>query len=73
MGDNLRKERVQLGLSIEEVAAGMGVAPAALRSWETGEDEPSGSDLLRMSRYYGCSPDWLLGMACERTTGLVSA
>ena len=73
MGDNLREERVRLGLSVEEAAAGMGVAPAALRSWEAGEDEPRGSDLLRMSRYYGCSPDWLLGMAGKRAFGLYRA
>ena len=69
----MREERVRLGLSVEEAAAGMGVAPAALRSWEAGEDEPRGSDLLRMSRYYGCSPDWLLGMAKGRTRGMVRA
>lgn len=69
--ENLRRERLRRGLGVEEAASGMGVAPELLRGWESDEDEPRASDLRRASTFYGCSPDYLLGMTRQRTWGLV--
>lgn len=67
---NLLQERLHLGLTVKEAAQGMGVPAALLNAWETGEVEPLGSHLVIMSRFYGCSPDYLLGLAADRMAGL---
>ena len=69
--NRFRDERLRLGLSVEEAAAGMGVPPRVLEGWETGRDEPRGSGLVAMSSLYGCSPDYLIGLADGRQVGLV--
>ena len=66
MDENIRKERVRLGLTIGQVATGIGVTPSLLRRWEEGKSEPLASDLRRMSEFYGCSPDRLLGLPERR-------
>ena len=68
--DTLRLERLRLGLSLEEAAEGMGVDARQLEGWESGELEPMGSQLVAMSKFYGCSPDYLLGLAGRRCVGL---
>ena len=62
MRTNYRSERLRLGLTLEEAAKGIGVRPDELRKWEDGDDEPYAQDLRRIAMFYGCSPDYLLGI-----------
>ena len=54
-------ERKRRGLKATEVAENaVGVHPNALLRWESGVAEPMGSNLIKLSKLYGCSPEYLL-------------
>lgn len=63
---NIKSERVRLDLSLKEVAEQLQVAKNTLSNWETGRTVPNGSDLAKLSKFYRCSADWLLGITEER-------
>lgn len=63
MTERIRRERLRLGLTREEVAACLGIEAEELAAWESGEREPLASQLGNLSRLLGCSPDCLLGLA----------
>lgn len=64
---NMKAERALSGLTAKEVAQQIGVHENALLRWENGEAEPLGVNLINLARFYGCSPDYLLGLTDERT------
>lgn len=66
MRGNMRAERARIGKSADEVARSIGVSPNALLSWESDEKEPKSSNLLKLSAYYGCAPEYLLGITDDR-------
>jgi transcriptional regulator with XRE-family HTH domain len=53
LGERLRTRRRELGLRAESVAAAVGVGPAAVYSYETGDAAMSPSRLLALSRVLG--------------------
>lgn len=63
---NMRKERLQRGQSIQEVADLIDVHPNAVSRWETGKTEPSSSNLIALCKLYDCSPEYLLDMTNDR-------
>lgn len=62
---NMRDARTAANMTAEEAAEKVGVHVNALLRWEQGEAEPMGSNLVKLSKLYGKSPDYLLGMASE--------
>lgn len=66
MRGNMKAERVRRGLSIQQVAEMVGVHVNAVSRWENGEAEPLGSNLIKMSRLYGCSPEYLMEQTSDR-------
>ena len=66
MRTNMRVERVRQGLSLRQVGDMAGVSHATVQRWEKGVTEPSGSSLIRLSRIYGCTPEYLLGLTEDR-------
>lgn len=64
---NIKAERVRLGLSRDEVAKKLGVHVNTLALWESCETKPNSVNLINLSNFYKCSPDWLLGISDERT------
>lgn len=60
MRHNMRAERARKGLSIARVAEEIGVHANAVARWESGETEPTASNLLALSALYGCPPEHLL-------------
>lgn len=66
MRGNMKAERVRRGLSIQQVAEMVGVHVNAVSRWENGEAEPLGSNLIKMSRFYGCSPEYLMEQTLDR-------
>lgn len=62
-GDRIRKARRVLGLTVEQMAAGLGVKKQVLSQWETGVSNPrSGHLIARNAEYrYGVPAWWLLG------------
>ena len=63
---NMRKERLERGLSIQEVSKSIGVHPNAVSRWETGKTEPNSSNLISLCKLYDCTPEYLLDMTDER-------
>ena len=66
MRGNMKAERVRRGLSIHQVAEMVGVHVNAVSRWENGGAEPLGSNLIKMSRLYGCSPEYLMEQTSDR-------
>lgn len=66
MHNNIRSERVRIGLSIDEVASKINVSPSSVQKWETQETEPNGRNIVNLARLFKCTPDYLLDMDDER-------
>jgi transcriptional regulator with XRE-family HTH domain len=65
--ERLRQLKNKLELSQEQIAESAGVSPPTVSGWMSGKRLPSGGDLARLSRVFGCSIDWLLlGQAANR-------
>lgn len=58
---NFTKAREKAGLSIAEAAQKLGITPAAIYQWESGDTFPDGRRLPEIARVYGTSVDKLLG------------
>ena len=66
MRKNMRAERARSGLTVRQVAESVGVHPNAVSRWESGDAEPTSSNLVALCRLYDCSPEYLLDMVSER-------
>ena len=52
----MKAERARRGLSAREVSELIGVSVNQISRWETGEKEPSASNIIKLSRLYECTP-----------------
>lgn len=62
----LASERVMAGISQQKLADELNVSKSTVSRWERGAGEPNGSMLVAMSRIFGCSTDYLLGLTTDR-------
>ncbi len=62
LGENLRRFRLQMGLTQEQVADVFGVSPQAISRWENGSAYPDVTLLPGIAMYFDVSLDTLLGM-----------
>ena len=62
MRHNMRAERARAGMSVSKVAEAIGVHPNAVARWESGQAEPTASNLIALSALYNCTPEYLLDM-----------
>lgn len=60
MRGNMKAERVRRGMSAAEVANEIGVHVNALLRWENGQAEPLGENIVKLSKLYEVSPEYLL-------------
>lgn len=60
IGGRLGRARGAVELSIEKVAALVGVEEATLNSWECDQAEPRSNRLTMLAGVLGVSPSWLL-------------
>lgn len=56
----MKAERARKSMSARQVALAIGVHENAVMRWESGEAEPLGSNLVKLSKLYECSPEYLL-------------
>jgi transcriptional regulator with XRE-family HTH domain len=63
---NIKSERVRLGLGTKNTADAIGVHENTLRNWESGSVDIPASALVTMSKMFGCSIEYLLGLVDER-------
>lgn len=60
IGERIRGRRAELRLSLDELAARMGMSKTGLWEVETGKHEPMALTLLALGKALNVSVDWLL-------------
>ena len=62
---NIEAERARIGLTKEELANRLDVSPKTLVNWQSGKTNISVNKLIKLSDMFGCSVDYLLGLATQ--------
>lgn len=62
-GEILKKLRKGRGMTQSELGAQIGLSKAVISKYETGLGYPSFDVLIRFSRFFGVSTDYMLGVA----------
>ena len=60
LGEVLKEHRTRCNMTQEFVAGSLGVTRQAVSKWETGDSDPSTSNLLELAKIYGVSAAKLL-------------
>ena len=60
LGEVLKEHRTRCGMTQEFVAESMGVSRQAVSKWENGTTDPSTSNLLKLAKLYGITPEELI-------------
>ena len=60
LGEVLKDHRTRCNMTQEFVAESLGVSRQAVSKWENGTADPSTSNLLKLARLYGLSPEELI-------------
>ncbi len=60
LGEVLKEHRTRCSMTQEFVAEAMGVSRQAVSKWENGTADPSTSNLLKLAKLYGISPEELI-------------
>ena len=60
LGEVLKDHRTRCNMTQEFVAESLGVSRQAVSKWENGTADPSTSNLLKLSRLFGLSPEELI-------------
>lgn len=66
MGEKLKSLRIENKLTQKQVADRIGLAVSAVSSYEAGTRYPSYESLIKLSRIYHVSTDYLLGTTSTR-------
>ena len=60
LGEVLKEHRPRCGMTQEIVAESLGVSRQAVSKWENGTADPATSNLLKLARLYGITPEELI-------------
>ena len=63
--DRLRSLRADRKLSQRELAVKIGSSQKAIDNWEKSVSDPSGSAVVKLADFFGCSTDYLLNREDE--------
>lgn len=66
LGENLKKLRLQGGVTQKAFAEALNVSSSAVSKWESGQNEPDMETMLKIARYYGISLEVLLDGVQEK-------
>ncbi|MFY0597136.1 MAG: helix-turn-helix transcriptional regulator [Cognatishimia sp.] len=69
-GDRLVAARAASGMSVENLAAKLGVEASTLENWETNEDEPRANRIQTISGLLNISVIWLITGESNGTTNV---
>ena len=72
MGEKLRSLRIEKKLTQKQVADRIGLAISAVSSYESGSRYPSYDALIKLSRIFHVSTDYLLGLSATSTLDISS-
>ncbi len=67
MGEKLKSLRMEKKLTQKQIADRIGLAISAVSSYESGSRYPSYDVLIKLSRIYHVSTDYLLGITDKRS------
>lgn len=70
MGQRIAEERKKLGLSQEGLGEKMGVSRQAISKWESDGAVPEIDKLISLSKLFGVSMEWLLGVEPKEETSV---
>ncbi|MBQ9057762.1 MAG: helix-turn-helix transcriptional regulator [Atopobiaceae bacterium] len=59
--NRLRELRKQTGKTQAQIAAELGVNKATYSTWELGRTELKADNIVKLAKYFGCSPNEILG------------
>ena len=60
LGEVLKEHRTRCGMTQEFVAESLGVSRQAVSKWENGTADPATSNLLKLAKLYGITPEELI-------------
>ena len=60
LGEVLKEHRTRCSMTQEFVAESLGVSRQAVSKWENGTADPSTSNLLKLAKLYGITPEELI-------------
>lgn len=66
MTSRIKQERLAAGLTQTQLGDELGVTLKTVANWERDASSVKQSNLIAMSRLFGCSVDWLVGMSDVR-------
>lgn len=69
IGENIRFLRTSKGLKQSELATVLSTTQSTIGKYERNEVEPNIDTLIKLSNFFGCSTDYLLGR--EQEDGLI--
>lgn len=61
--DRIKILREEEKISYTELGAEFGKTEAAIRSWEVGRTKPDADTLIKLTKRFGCTTDYLLGLS----------
>ena len=60
--DRLKELRLEKGLSIQALAKEINISNATICRWENGITDITGENLIILSKFFGVTSDYLLGL-----------
>jgi len=65
LGNRMKERREELGFTLQDVAEFIGSSKSYIWEIENGNVEPSGRNVLLLSRCLGMTMEWFYGMSCD--------
>ncbi len=62
-GERLRALRLERSIGQNQLAKELELSNASISYWETGKQEPGASAIYKLSRFFGVSADYLIGIS----------
>jgi len=70
--ERIEKLRKSKSLTHAQLAIALDKSEAAIRAWESGRTKPDADTIIRISEYFKCSADFLLGLSNSRSNQQLS-
>lgn len=64
--ERIKELRTESNITQAELAAKLGKGESAIRTWETGRAKPDVDTLIKLSKIFDCSVDYLLGTSLAK-------
>ena len=62
ISERLKELRIEKNVSQMQLSMATGLSQSAIARWELGKSEPTASALIILSKFFGESADYLLGL-----------